>query len=46
MAGTNKAQRREIPGAVVVVLREEGIDINAAKQHLGNRLVTAFRDPG
>ena len=46
MAGTNKAQRREIPGAVVVVLQEEGIDINAAKQHLGNRLVTAFRDPG
>ncbi len=25
--------------------REEGIDINAAKQHLGNRLKTAFRDP-
>ncbi len=36
VAGTNKAQRREIPGAVVVVLQEEGIDINAAKQHLGN----------
>lgn len=46
MARTNKAQRREIPGAVVVVLKEEGIDIDAAKQHLGHRLVTAFRDPG
>ena len=42
VAGTNKAQRREIPGAVVVVLQEEGIDINAAKQHLGNRLVTGL----
>ena len=46
MAGTNKAQRREIPGAVVVIFEEEGIDIDAAKQHLGHRLVTALRDPG
>ena len=37
MAGTNKAQRREIPGAVVVILEEEGIELPA--RHLLGRVV-------
>ena len=45
MAGTNIAQRREVAGAVVIIFEEKRVDVNAAEQHLGYRLVAALGDP-
>ncbi|STW29367.1 Uncharacterised protein [Klebsiella michiganensis] len=42
MAGTNIAQRGEVAGAVVIIFEEKRVDVNAAKQHLGYRLVAAL----
>ncbi|MNC11344.1 hypothetical protein D3C75_590380 [compost metagenome] len=45
MAGTHKAQRRKITGTIVVIFKEERINVHGAKQHFSHRLVTAFRNP-
>ena len=39
------AQRGEVAGALVVVLEEEGVDVELVEQHLGHRFVAAFGEP-
>ncbi len=46
VAGRIKAQRREIPGAVVVVLRKKASTLTPPNSTSATGLVTAFRDPG
>ena len=41
----HEAQRREVAGALVVVLEEVGVDVELVEQHLGDRLVAALGEP-
>src|SRR3984957_18653531 len=46
LAFRRKAQRREIAGAFVVIFEEKAVDLHFIEQDVGDRLVTALRDPG
>src|SRR5918998_2271273 len=46
LARRHEAQRLESPGAGVVVLQEEPVDLQAAEEGLRDEVVTALGDPG